>query len=345
MADTELDQILSGLPPVPCASDYRDTARDLLPYIQARVPAMGEGQSLARLRFLIQIARRDLGLARIIEGHLDATQILHEAQRPAHQASLYGIWASGGPADTTALTHASTVGSPDELSGSKPFCSGSDLVDRALVYIYPNDQLVDIDMRAAASANLLQFEAEHWKAPAFGETHTWTVGFDRLPVERNQHLGAPRWYFERPGFCLGALAPAACWAGGALGLVDYVRQRALKNGHAKAHLGAMVSATLSMQAMLEWGAGEIDADPTNEAGHMFPAALLVRHHIERGCTEVLDRFGRTLGPRPFAFDTESAQRLAELNLYIRQCHAENDLEELGEHLEKHPGFPEILAPQ
>ena len=339
MHTSELQGLLSDLPGSPRAGQYRHRARALLPYIEAHVPPMGEGQSHARLRFLIEIARRDLGLARILEGHLDATQILHEARRPAEPGTLYGIWASGGPDDTTHFMESETVGARDELSGSKPFCSGSDIVDRALVYIYPNEQLVEVDMQAAATEGRLHFEGRHWKAIAFAETHTWTVSFDHLPVGTNQKVGGQRWYFERPGFCLGALAPAACWAGGAMGLVDHIRGKTLTNAHAKAHLGAVVAAIQSSQAMLRWGAERIDADPANRNGHLFATALLVRHLIERNCTEILDRFGRVLGPRPFAFDEENARRTAELQLYIRQCHAESDLEELGNHLATHQDFP------
>jgi hypothetical protein len=50
-----------------------------------------------------------------------------------------------------------------------------------------------------------------------------------------------------------------------------------------------------------------------------------------------------LSPRPFAFEADSARRIAELNLYIRQCHAERDLEELGAYLEEHPEFPACSA--
>jgi len=87
-----------------------------------------------------------------------------------------------------------------------------------------------------------------------------------------------------------------------MALVSSLRQRTLKGGHAKAHLGAIAALVCSMQLMLRWGAEQIDADPTNRSGQLFPVALMVRHQIERGCTEILDRFGRTLGPRPYAFE-------------------------------------------
>ncbi len=332
----QLTEVLESLPDAPEASDYRRFSLLLLPFIEARVPPLGEGRSNVRLQFLTQAAQQDLSLARLVEGHLDATQILREAGRPVASDRLYGIWASGGPADTVEITE-KTGGGP-VMKGSKPFCSGSDIVDKALVYIYPSDQLVEVDMKEAARLGQLDFDPGQWISPAFAETHTWTVNFQGLPVRPEALVGNKNWYFDRPGFCLGALGPAACWAGGAMGLVRTVRQRQLKDGHARAHLGAMVSTMCSMKTMLDWGAKQVDADPGNASGGQFPVALLVRHHIERGCTEIMDRFGRILGPRPYAFETANARRIAELGLYIRQCHAERDLEELGAYLEAHPSF-------
>lgn len=336
MPAQRLATLLAALPDAPEATAYRRIVLRLLPFIQTHVPPMGEGRSAARLRFLSLVARRDLGLARLVEGHLDATQILREARRPVADDRLYGIWASGGPADTVEIT-ANTEAGP-VLTGCKPFCSGSDIVDLALVYVYPSDQLVEVDIREAARQGELYFEPGEWVSPAFAETHTWSVRFRGVPVSARARVGSRKWYFERPGFCLGALAPAACWAGGATGLADSVRQRKLKDGHARAHLGAMASTVCSMDAMLNWGAQQVDADPGNASGSQFPIALLVRHHIERGSTEIMDRFGRTLGPRPYAFEPVNARRIAELSLYIRQCHAERDLEELGTYLEAHPAF-------
>ncbi len=283
MDDQTLTQLLSDLPENPTATDYRGVALTLLPYIQSNVPPMGESLSIVRLRFLTAVARHDLGLARIIEGHLDATQILREATRPADGSKLYGIWASGGPADTTDITKGGAGDGNAVLTGSKPFCSGSDIVDRGLIYVYPAEQLLDVNMREAGSPEYVHFETGQWKSTAFSETHTWTVRFEGFPVTDENRIGGYKWYFDRPGFCL----------------------------------GAMVSSVGSIDAMLRLEADQIDAYPYNTSGSPFPTALLVRHHIERACTDVLDRFGRTLGPRPFAFETDNARRIAELTLYIQ----------------------------
>jgi hypothetical protein len=45
---------------------------------------------------------------------------------------------------------------------------------------------------------------------------------------------------------------------------------------------------------------------------------------------VLDHFARATGPALLAFDEAVSQRFAELTLYIRQCHAERDLQALAE---------------
>jgi alkylation response protein AidB-like acyl-CoA dehydrogenase len=133
------------------------------------------------------------------------------------------------------------------------------------------------------------------------------------------------WYLTRPGFWHGALGPAACWAGGAIGLVDAVCTLNKRDPHFRANLGALEAAEWGLRAILNTAAAEIDADPLDTAGEARRRALMARHLIERMCTEVMDRFGRATGPQLLAFNSDIAQRYAELTLYIRQSHAEKDL--------------------
>jgi hypothetical protein len=51
--------------------------------------------------------------------------------------------------------------------------------------------------------------------------------------------------------------------------------------------------------------------------------------VESTCADILTRLGRAFGPHPLAFDPDISRRYAEVELYIRQCHAERDLESLG----------------
>ena len=51
--------------------------------------------------------------------------------------------------------------------------------------------------------------------------------------------------------------------------------------------------------------------------------------VEQTVRDVVDRVGRALGAGPLAQDARHGQRVADLGLYVRQSHAERDLEELG----------------
>jgi hypothetical protein len=44
---------------------------------------------------------------------------------------------------------------------------------------------------------------------------------------------------------------------------------------------------------------------------------------------VIDRVGRALGAGPLCLDGDHAARVADLTVYLRQSHAERDLQRLG----------------
>ena len=58
-------------------------------------------------------------------------------------------------------------------------------------------------------------------------------------------------------------------------------------------------------------------------------ALQLRHLIEQMGAEILQRFSRAYGPYPLSMDEKTARRYQEAALYMRQSHAERDLEGLG----------------
>ena len=225
----------------------------------ATVPAIAAGNTAGRLRVLRDIARADLSVARLIEGHLDALAILAEAGHEHDPAAVHAIWASGGPSRTR-------LSSSGALSGVKMFASGSDLVDTALVLVDASDELALVDMKRWRER--VTFDGSAWQTPALRATHTWTVTFHEVPATV---VGAARWYYERPGFWHGALCPAACWAGGALGLLDHARSQEIRSPHGKAHLGRMLAETWSMETALSEAGRAVDVDPTDAARYAYPA--------------------------------------------------------------------------
>jgi hypothetical protein len=295
---------------------------------EERIPLPGSGGTAERHRRLMEVAREDVSLAKMMEAHWDAVAILAEAGREAVPGQLYAVWASEMPGKGLRLE---TEGNGYRVWGEKRFCSGAGLVDRALMSVGETERrLVEIDLRA--NAGRLRIDGSGWKTAAFALTSTSTIVFEDAVVEAGGSIGATEWYVERPGFWHGACGPAACWAGGALGLVDWALESRRKDAHTLAHRGALHAAGWEMQVCLEAAGREIDAAPGDAKGAMR-RALTVRHVVEQACTDVLRRFARAYGAHPLAMDAEASRRYQEVDLYLRQSHAERDLEALGAMLE------------
>lgn len=280
----------------------------------------------ARISALLSAGRTDLSLARLLEGHVDAVSILDQAGRHPAKGTLYGIWASGGPQATLTLQ-----GDADSrvLTGSKPFCSGADLVDVGLLHLDDGSRrLVSVDVQQALARGTA-YVTTNWISRAFEHTRTATLTFVDHPVNSAADLvGAADWYFRRPGFWQGALGPAACWAGGGIRLVDYTLANLPASEHAKAHAGAMVAESDGMRAVLTAAAQEVRDDPADARGRAHSRALITRFIVERACSDIRERFGRIHGPRPFAMDAGISRHIEELGIYLRQNHAERDQAEI-----------------
>lgn len=279
----------------------------------------GGGQTAERHQRLFEIGCEDLSLARLVEAHWDAVAILAEAGHIAEVGALYGVWAAETP-DKKLRMDGMTI------TGQKPFCSGAGIVDRALVTVIdPEEHLVDVDLRHGG----VRFDDGAWKTSAFAETKTSLAAFDGVAVKSADIIGKAGFYLRRPGFWHGACGPAACWAGGAAGLLHWASSQKRNDPHTLAHLGAMEATVWSMKAVLRVAGDEIDA-AWNQDGSAQMRALSVRHIVEQGCTDVIRRLGRAYGPHPLAMDEIVSRRIQELDLYVRQSHAERDLAALGQ---------------
>lgn len=271
----------------------------------------------------------NLSLARLAEAHFDALAILAEADRTPDANVLYGVWASERKGEPLRIV---SEAEGSHILGVKMFCTGAGIIDRALITVgQPDPILIDLDL--AVFADKLKVDLSDWKVNAFRETRTATVRFLKLPFERENVIGDSGWYLRRPGFSHGACGSASCWAGGSVGLFDYAITQSRCDPHTLAHLGAIKASAWALQAYLTTAGHEIDADPL-DCRRAQIRALTVRHLVEQECTAVLQRLGRAYGPHPLAMDKLVSERYQELELYLRQCHAERDLECLGEELGK-----------
>lgn len=287
------------------------------------LPLPGGGRTLERWRALVDLAADDLCVARLAEAHLDALAILAELGGPSAPAgSRWGVWAAHPP--QPALV-ADQTGDGWLLQGTKPWCSGARACTHALVSADAPDgyRLFAVELAAARPI------AGTWHAVGM-------AGSDSLDVDLSgvaaSPVGGPGDYLDRPGFWHGAMAVAACWYGGAVGvgraLLEANARRPL-SPHALAHLGAVDSALSAVSTGLAGAATCVDDDPQDLGGGARLTAGRLRAQTERTATEVLDRVGRALGAAPLCRDPRHAALAADLPVYLRQSHAETDLAGLG----------------
>jgi hypothetical protein len=287
------------------------------------LPAPTKGRTAQRLHALARIAQDDLQVARLAESHTDALAILEEAGATPKPGAMYGVWAAEDPgAKLTAIPSADMI----VLDGSKVFCTGGGLVDRALVTARTAaGEVVLID--APLETGNVSFDHSSWLAPAFQATGTATATFSQLQLPLSDVIGSAGWYLDRLGFWHGACGPAACWAGGAIGLINYTQSAlALREPepHRDAHLGALVCLRWELNAMLQQAGDEIDAKPDDQQAAIM-RAISLRHRVERSVTSTIEHVGQILGPRSLAFDAFVIRRIEELQLYVRQHHDQRDL--------------------
>lgn len=292
--------------------------KEVLRSLALDLPLPGAGRTWERWEALAEISARDLSLGRLAEGHTDAVAILAELAGPEPEG-LWGVWAAEPP---TARLEATRTDGGWVLSGRKAWCSGAEILDRALVTAHAADGR----RLFAITTHLLQPVPSSWGAVGMRASGSISVDLFDVPAVA---VGKPGAYLARPGFWHGGAGVAACWYGGALGLgrtlLTAVRAGAV-DPHQLAHLGGVDAQLSALRAVLVAAAAAIDTDPLADGALR---AQRVRAIVETGCTEVLDRVGRALGAEPLCLNVEHAQRAADLPVYLRQSHAERDLAGLG----------------
>jgi alkylation response protein AidB-like acyl-CoA dehydrogenase len=302
----------------------QDLQARLVAIVSQEIPLPGAGHTSERLHLLAETAREDISLAKLAEAHWDAVAILAEAGRTPQPGTLYAVWASEIPGQALRLERTSDG---YELSGRKPFCSGIGIVDCALITVgLPEQLLVEADLRN--NQERIAADLEMWKVDAFRATQTGAVTFLNSQLSSNAVVGTSGWYLDRPGFWHGACGPAACWAGGVAGLLDFALASKRDDPHSLAHLGAMQAGVWGMYSLLKQAGADIDAAPCDAKAAQI-RALQLRHLIEQAGTDILQRFSRAYGPYPLSMDEGTSRRYQEAGLYMRQSHAERDLECLG----------------
>jgi alkylation response protein AidB-like acyl-CoA dehydrogenase len=304
------------------------------------LPLPGSGGTRERWARLTALAERDLALARLAEGHVDALAILREldidlSTLPVRSTTPFGsgpgrarwgVWAAEPPG--TGLTATAEADGMFRLDGLKAYCSGARSCTHALVTARNGEDrlLFAVDVGHAG----ITPRRGSWPASGMAGSDTLDIDFDQVPAAA---VGGPRGYLDRPGFQHGGIGVAACWYGGARAVARTLHTAARSydvGPHALAHLGAVCATLASVNALLDGAAEQIDADPLDLEGRAKLRSKTVRAATERACADVLDRVGRALGAGPLGHDADHARLVADLTVYVRQHHAERDYAALGQ---------------
>ncbi|MBO9647558.1 MAG: acyl-CoA dehydrogenase [Variovorax sp.] len=317
-------------------SDGDPTLRQLVDAGIDCLPLPASGATLDRWRMLAEVAALDLSLAKLFEGHTDALAILQELEGPApSKGSLWGTWCAEPPDARLQIIGAG--GSHVSLSGRKAWCSGAAEVTHALVSGWADDGRPWLAAVALQQAGV-DVTGDGWPSVGMAASGSVEVLFDGAKAVA---VGAPRDYVNRPGFWHGGAGIAACWFGGAAGIARTVRERNVgsRDPHFHAHLGAIEAALAASAALLRESARWIDAHPSADAHAL---ALTLRLSVENAASAVVTHAERALGAGPLCRVAGLSRAVADLPIYLRQSHAEHDLEALGKLLTPLPANPWML---
>ncbi|TQJ07823.1 hypothetical protein [Lapillicoccus jejuensis] len=287
------------------------------------VPLPGSGGTAERWDRLRAAAADDVVVARLVEAHLDADAILAElGQERPRRGEWWGVWAAEPPSPRVTAT---PEGDRWLLSGAKAWCSGTGLCTHALLTADTDDgvALFAVDLRG----DDVRGEPSTWRAAGMRRSSTGTVHLDRVTARR---VGSHADYLDRPGFWHGGAGVAACWVGGAERVARTLRQAVERRpeAHALAHLGAVDAALAGARWVLDAAARELDEAPTSRRAAQV-RTMRVRAVAEQAVTTTVDHVGRALGATPLCLDGDHAAAVADVTVYVRQSHAERDLEGLG----------------
>ncbi|TFW19396.1 acyl-CoA dehydrogenase [Duganella callida] len=325
-----LAEMDTGLKPGEQLRQLIDAGLDLL-------PLPGHGTTLLRWQCLAHVARHDLSLVKLYEGHTDALAILAELRGAAPAGASWGVWCAEAPDVGLALRQSGD--GRHTLSGRKQWCSGAEALTHALVSCRDGDGAACL-----AAVSLRQpgvgVTGEGWHAVGMAATASVDVTFDDAVATP---VGAAGAYLRRPGFWHGGAGIAACWYGAAQGVADYLhaalRRQPVPDPHRLAHLGQADTELARAAALLHGAAHAIDADPKADAAAI---ALRARLGVEAACSAVLEHATRALGAGPLCRDPHFARLAADLPVFLRQSHAERDLAALGGLLIKQETSPWAL---
>ncbi|GAA0662832.1 alkylation response protein AidB-like acyl-CoA dehydrogenase [Sphingomonas insulae] len=278
------------------------------------------GRYLSLLTVLYAMGRRDLPLGRLLEGHVDAVQIVRRYGTAAQVDRLLAALAAGA---MLGVWNAGLAGEPlvladDGLRGGKSYASGAGVLTHALVTADTADgaRLLLVDL-----ANVPPMVDRHWwRMTGMQRSETHRVRWSHAAVGDDALIGAPGDYAREPFFGGGALRFVAVHAGGIAGLCDRVRDHLIATDRvgdpfqaarlAEIFCLADTAASIVRRTAVDW----FEQDDAARLPRVAAARLAVTDAAERALALAQQSVGLT----GHFLDHPLAAMLTDLAVYLRQ---------------------------
>lgn len=287
----------------------------------------------AMLELLKEIGKANLSVGRIFEGHINTLYLIHlyanEVQRTkwyndvkAH-GHLFGVWntqAQNGIEFTPEGKHF-------RIKGSKTFCSGVGLVDRALITgnIETGErkgwQMSIVDM---SKINEDKIDKESWKPLGMKASGSYTVDFSGYDIDDSDFISKPGIYLNQPYFSGGAIRFAAVHLGGAEAVVEHTIQYLKDLGRTEDPIQRMRIASIMMQLIsgrlwLENAGKRYDQWASEKhKQELIAFANMTRLAIEDICLKIMDDSNKCVGARGLMAPYQLERIFRDLTFYLRQ---------------------------
>ncbi|WP_198354952.1 acyl-CoA dehydrogenase [Sphingomonas sp. MA1305] len=289
----------------------------------ALLPDLGDpGQPSALLhllRLLYETGRVDLPLGRLLEGHVDAMQIVQRYGTPSQRAQAAATVAGGG---AFGVWNADLAGEPlrligNRLCGGKSFASGAGLLSHALVTADGGDgrQLILIDLARTTPA----VDRTFWQVAGMQRSETHVVRWYDACVTADDLIGTPGDYVREPWFSGGALRFVAVQAGGIAALLDHTRAHLVAAGraddpHQKGRLAALYELAETAAGAIRTAAAGWFGDPAAR----LPLVAAARAAMYAAGGQAIELAEQAVGVQSLFVDHPLAAVITDLSVYLRQ---------------------------
>ena len=282
---------------------------------------------------MIQVGRRDTALGRLVEGHVNALQLMHrygngiqqeQARTAARDRRVYGVW-NADHRDNPLRTV------ENRLRGAKAFASGAGLLTHAIVTTEASDPrhvqmwVVELDEYSNKIDKLW------WNPVGMQRSETHIVSFDERAPAPAERLGRPGDYMTQPDFSGGALRFAAVQAGSVAGLYDAMVEELISRGRAEHSLQRRRIAEGYTIAQ-----GAINAVCATARRYDIDEPMLLarvdaaRHSVLEAAESMLSLVQRAVGLNGLMHPHPIATRVTDLMTYIRQPNPDGSADNVAE---------------